>query len=375
MGRTPVNAPITYSLVLLAAWAVTATAFDRSRDSLPLNASVPQAPQPSAGRIVAALKIVVIEGEDAVNIIQQKTAVSPVVEVRDDNDLPVAGVLVRFSIAGGKNATFAGGAQTLTVTTNAAGRATATGFQSAATGQVRINVQAAFQGKTATTVISQTNVMTAAEAAAQTGSTSGGGTTTAAGAGAAGGGGLSTGAIAAIVAGAAGAAGAVAAARSGDEAPSSPPPAPSTQATPSIAGTYRGSFVLTGTSTFDGGCVADDQYTATNAEITLSSATTGVGIFPFVYQFTSRNPALCTSATRSGSVNFPITVAADNTFSSRLEFPLVIDPSGEASGGTIIVIAGQVQGDAISGTMTFDRTGGRAGLGRVTGPYTLTRVR
>jgi hypothetical protein len=39
------------------------------------------------------LKIVVVEGEDAVNIIQQRTAVSPIVEVRDDNDLPVAGAL------------------------------------------------------------------------------------------------------------------------------------------------------------------------------------------------------------------------------------------------------------------------------------------
>ncbi len=32
------------------------------------------------------LKIVVIEGEGAVNIIQQKTAVSPLVEVRDRNN-------------------------------------------------------------------------------------------------------------------------------------------------------------------------------------------------------------------------------------------------------------------------------------------------
>jgi hypothetical protein len=39
----------------------------------------------------AALKIVVLEGEGAVNIIQQKTAVAPVIEVRDRNDQPVAG--------------------------------------------------------------------------------------------------------------------------------------------------------------------------------------------------------------------------------------------------------------------------------------------
>src|SRR5688572_25383858 len=73
----------------------------------------------------AALKIVVIEGEDAVNIIQQKTAVAPLVEVRDRNDLPVAGAVVTFSVRGGQAATFAGGSPTMTVTTNAAGRAVA----------------------------------------------------------------------------------------------------------------------------------------------------------------------------------------------------------------------------------------------------------
>ena len=41
-----------------------------------------------------ALHVVVIEGEDAVNIIQQKTAVRPVVEVRDRNNVPVSGAIV-----------------------------------------------------------------------------------------------------------------------------------------------------------------------------------------------------------------------------------------------------------------------------------------
>src|SRR5262245_9489366 len=62
------------------------------------------------------LRIVVIAGEDAINIVQQKTAVAPVVEVRDRNDHPMAGVIVRFAIRHGK-ATF-GGARELTVTTN-----------------------------------------------------------------------------------------------------------------------------------------------------------------------------------------------------------------------------------------------------------------
>ena len=88
-----------------------------------------------------AYKIVVIEGEDGVNIIQQKTAVRPVVEVRDRNDLPVAGVLVTFSIEGGKAATFAG-ASTLTVATNAAGQAAVTGLTPSAAGAFQIQVSA-----------------------------------------------------------------------------------------------------------------------------------------------------------------------------------------------------------------------------------------
>src|SRR5688500_11153367 len=76
-----------------------------------------------------ALRIVVLEGEGGVNIIQQNTAVRPLVEVRDRNNLPVAGATVTFSIGGGgSGAAFAGGAQTLTVTTNAAGQAAASGL-------------------------------------------------------------------------------------------------------------------------------------------------------------------------------------------------------------------------------------------------------
>jgi hypothetical protein len=110
-----------------------------------------------------ALKIVVIAGEDAVNVIQQKTAVAPIVEVRDRNDLPVAGATVVFTI-NGSGAAF-GASQTLTVVTNAAGQATATGLTPSATGAFRISARATFQGQTATATIAQSNVMTATEAA------------------------------------------------------------------------------------------------------------------------------------------------------------------------------------------------------------------
>jgi hypothetical protein len=163
-----------------------------------------------AQQATGGLRIVVVEGEDAVNIIQQRTAVAPLVEVRDRNNNPVAGALVTFSIQGGQNATFGGGLQSVIVTTNAAGRAAVTGLTPTASGAVQINVAATFQGQAATATITQTNFATAAQAAqagassAGTGGGSGGGSgsTSAGSASGGGGGGISTTTIAAIVGGA-----------------------------------------------------------------------------------------------------------------------------------------------------------------------------
>ena len=129
----------------------------------------------------AGLRIVVVAGEDAVNILQQKTAVAPIIEVRDRNDQPVAGAVVNFAIRGGR-ATF-GGARTISVTTNVAGRAAAAGFTPTASGAVQISASAAFQGQTAAITIAQTNVMTAAQAAAVSSATSSGGAASGTGAG------------------------------------------------------------------------------------------------------------------------------------------------------------------------------------------------
>ena len=120
------------------------------------------------------LKIVVLAGEDAVNVIKQKTAVQPLVEVRDRNGLPVPGAVVTFTLGGGQHAAFAGGLQTLTVTTNAAGQAAAAGLSPITTGAIQIQVQATFRGQVATAAITQTNVaVTAATAAAAGGGLSG----------------------------------------------------------------------------------------------------------------------------------------------------------------------------------------------------------
>lgn len=155
-----------------------------------------------------ALRIVVIAGEDAVNVIQQKSAVRPVIEVRDRNDVPVPGAVVTFSIQGGA-ASF-GGASTVSVATNAAGQAAVTSLTPTAAGAFQIQVAAAFQGQVATATIAQTNVMTAAQAAAAGAATGASGSPAGGGSGAAGGGsGLSTTTI--VTTGAAIAGGAVAA--------------------------------------------------------------------------------------------------------------------------------------------------------------------
>jgi hypothetical protein len=119
-----------------------------------------------AAQAASGLKIVVIAGENAVNIIQQKTAVGPIVEVRDRNDLPVAGAVVTFTIPNAQGAIFGGGLQQLTVTTNAVGRAQIAELTPVGRGPFEIQIRAAHQGQTATTSITQRNFTSFADAAA-----------------------------------------------------------------------------------------------------------------------------------------------------------------------------------------------------------------
>jgi len=144
----------------------------------------------------SGLKIVVVEGEDSVNIIDQKTAVAPVVEVRDSNDLPVANATVTFLLrGGGGRAVLNNGVRQVTMTTNAAGRATVA-VNPLSRGAIQIQVNAAYQGQAATATITQTNFATAAQAAQAANASGGAGGAGGAGGGA--GGGLSTAAIAGI---------------------------------------------------------------------------------------------------------------------------------------------------------------------------------
>jgi hypothetical protein len=115
-----------------------------------------------------ALFITILDGEDAVNSIRERTAREPIVQVEDENHKPVAGALVLFSIQGGSNGAGASfnGLSSLSVTTDSAGRAVGHGLVPNATkGKYSIAVSATVGTLVATAVITQKNATTAGNSA------------------------------------------------------------------------------------------------------------------------------------------------------------------------------------------------------------------
>jgi hypothetical protein len=119
----------------------------------------------------ASLQITILDGDEAINNIRQRTAREPIVQVEDENHKPVAGVAVVFLLPNdGAGGTFAGGARTLTTVTDSKGQAVARGLRpNRVSGKYQIRVQASFQGLAAQATISQTNMAGAGAAAGSTG--------------------------------------------------------------------------------------------------------------------------------------------------------------------------------------------------------------
>ena len=321
-------------------------------------------------------KIVVIEGEDAVNIIQQKTAVRPVVEVRDRNNLPVPGVLVTFSIEGGKAATFSG-ASTLTVATNAAGQAAVTGLTPSVAGAFQIQVSALAQGQVVTATIAQTNVLTAAQAAAASAATSGGTAGSSAGggtggaSGAAGGGGLSATTIG-IVGAAVGGGALVATQVVKEDEPAGPS---------SFTGPVTGQIVSTivGVET----CVVTRALNGTMT-ITLdsqsSSAVNGKAEISGTDTVISQT---CNGPIHSDSFRNAFTITGTPASLGFRDQRTETRPGNPDATQTVIstltlAFQGSLSGGVITGTLTFDEksetTGGRGGIIResATGTFPIT---
>jgi hypothetical protein len=121
---------------------------------------------PSSTVAVAAtepkgLFINILEGEGALNDIRTRTAREPIVEVDDENHKPVAGALVLFAVDNGGGSPFAtfAGANTVSVETDAAGRAVARGFQiTQRKGKFNIKVHATKGPLEAAEVIAESNI-------------------------------------------------------------------------------------------------------------------------------------------------------------------------------------------------------------------------
>jgi hypothetical protein len=119
--------------------------------------STPESTPPSS------LQIVILDGEGALNNIQQRTAREPIVQVQDEKHRPLAGALVLFAIhggAGGATAAFEGGASTLSVFTDANGVAHAAGLlANNLQGSWQIQVTASMGNLKTTVVIHESNVV------------------------------------------------------------------------------------------------------------------------------------------------------------------------------------------------------------------------
>jgi hypothetical protein len=109
------------------------------------------------------LRIEILEGDDGVNILDKKTAVSPLVRVVDRNNLPVAGVGVAFAIVAvkaGASAQFSGSKAVATVTTDAGGRAASPGVMPSGKGSYQVSVKVSGGQTAEARTITQTNYST-----------------------------------------------------------------------------------------------------------------------------------------------------------------------------------------------------------------------
>jgi len=115
---------------------------------------------PGRGQEPPKLAIVIVEGEGAINNLKAQASHESVIQVVDDNQKPVAGASVVFFLPNqGPGGTFFDGTRSLTVSTDAQGRATLRGIQfNRLSGEMQIRVTASFGGLTATATITQTNL-------------------------------------------------------------------------------------------------------------------------------------------------------------------------------------------------------------------------
>jgi hypothetical protein len=105
------------------------------------------------------LRIIVLEGDGAINNVRTHTTHDPVVEVRDEQDGLVPGATVTFQTpANGASAEFGDGMRSFITQTDAEGRAATHGLRpNSITGPYQIRVSASLKSESGSAVITQTN--------------------------------------------------------------------------------------------------------------------------------------------------------------------------------------------------------------------------
>lgn len=117
-----------------------------------------------------SLQIFILEGQGEIHDIRNRVSAMVVIEVRDDNSLPLEGADVTFDLpAVGPGGTFAGQQSTSTAKTNFQGQAAATFMPNLETGRFNIRVTAKLGNRTGHAVISQSNALRSGVAESKSG--------------------------------------------------------------------------------------------------------------------------------------------------------------------------------------------------------------
>lgn len=106
-----------------------------------------------------SIRIVIVEGQGAINNIQQHRAKEPVVQIVDENNAPVKGASVTFQLPEtGASGAFGDSGRMLTMMTDEKGQAIGRGLHPNQTpGSFQIRVTASFHGQSASATIAQIN--------------------------------------------------------------------------------------------------------------------------------------------------------------------------------------------------------------------------
>src|SRR5688572_26797365 len=131
------------------------------------------APPMCAQNPPAEIDIVVVDGEGAVNNVGQRSTRHAVVRVEDENQKPISGAAVVFTLpTDGASGEFGNGDKTLIVTTDTRGQAAASNLKvNQVPGKLQIHVSTSFKGRTARTNITQFNMSVPGKRAGGSGKT------------------------------------------------------------------------------------------------------------------------------------------------------------------------------------------------------------